>query len=484
MPHDSTTRFCPRCGAHTSAVFCDDDATATLLVGAPPSAPDRIEPGHIVGGRYRIVGRLGHGGFGAVFDAEHVGTGQSMAVKVLAGQSDESDVRRFYREARITARLRHPNTVRVFDFGQDDDGTVYIAMEKLVGQPLDVAISARIRAGRTFSAHEIIHFGAEIAVSLHEAHEAGLVHRDLKPANAFLVDAGRGELPRCKVLDFGIARHIEHSITGNALRGTATHMSPEQVRSDTLDGRSDQYALGVILYQLAARRLPHRGDTPLQTLYQQVDRAPEPLRELVGDQYPARLLDAIHKALAKDRDERFDSAARMAAELRACGAALAREESDDYTAHADTAAFAATQFELAEPDHVDVHAETQAHDSPVTADQTLSPRAGRLAAASWAALVVAVVFFAFAAVTSLGPSEAPTVDLAPNQAPSRAVTPATAALAAPVVKKVGVSDRSAHDRSAPDAAEPPDAGSSKEGSDVQLARPPYSRTDSSAGQGR
>ncbi len=185
-------RYCPVCTERTVKRVCNNDGTTTLLVDAPSSDPNRIQPGHILADRYQVEHEIGRGGFGAVFAARHTGTGQRVGVKVLAAGADDVNVQRFFREARVTAGLQHPNTIRVFDFGQADDGTLFIAMELLVGVSLAQELQARAEHASAFSETEALEVAIAVACSLMEAHESELVHRDLKPQNVVLHNDGFG----------------------------------------------------------------------------------------------------------------------------------------------------------------------------------------------------------------------------------------------------------------------------------------------------
>ncbi len=316
-------RRCPICGGLTDRDLCPADRMATLLVGAAPSDPTRIRVGDLIAGRYEIEKVVGRGGFGAVFQARHTGTGQGVALKVLAagGDDDELALQRFFVEARVTSGLRHPNTVRVFDFGQDDDGLVYLAMELLHGHTLKQELRARRREGRVFTEKEAVEIGIAVSRSLGEAHMAGVVHRDLKPDNVFLHHV-EGDDPVIKVLDFGIVKLAHGGVNESASEGgpgTPAFMSPEQcLNKPDLDGRSDLYALGVILWQLVCGKVPLRGDTEAQTLYMHVHTPPPDLRTQARVPLSTGFVELVEQALAKRKEDRFPDAATMRESLREC----------------------------------------------------------------------------------------------------------------------------------------------------------------------
>ena len=309
----SITRFCPHCDAEMAERVCAADGTATLLLESLSSDLAVLKPGYVLNHRYRLEKELGRGGFGAVYAAKHTGTGQTMAVKVLFSAGDRRSLKRFFREARVTAQLKSKHTIKVFDFGQDDNGMAYLAMELLQGQPLNEVLNDRLRDGRTFSEKETIDVAVAVCKSLNEAHAAGLIHRDLKPHNIFCAEDEDGLV--YKVLDFGIAKSVDQSLTGGSILGTVAYMSPEQAQNDKLDGRSDLYSLGVMLFQLVAGEVPFAGETPIQTLMMHINGTVPPLRLRAQVQLTDRFVDAVERLLSKSPDGRMASAADTIAEL-------------------------------------------------------------------------------------------------------------------------------------------------------------------------
>jgi serine/threonine-protein kinase len=234
-----------------------------------------------------------------------------VALKVLtAVEEDRTAVLRFAREARITAALTSAHTVRVFDFGQEDDGCLYLAMELLAGRTVSDDLRGEMSSGRVYDQPRTLAVARAVLHSLREAHAAGLVHRDLKPQNLFLHEPRAGETV-VKVLDFGIARGSGQPLTGSVVVGTAQYMSPEQAQSLPLDGRSDLYALGVILFQLVTGRVPFAGETPLQTLYLHVSAPLPPIRTSSRTGLDDRFAAAVERALCKDPAQRFADADDM-----------------------------------------------------------------------------------------------------------------------------------------------------------------------------
>lgn len=280
----------------------------------PPFAKDALSyaPGDTVANRYRVAGVLGRGGFGAVYAGEHLGTQQPVAIKMLqADSSDPLAEQRFYREARITAKLSHPNTVRVFDVGRDQDGPLFLVMELLRGRTLEQVLQGLTALRRPMTELEAIEVGSAILRSLAEAHAAGLVHRDLKPANVMLHRVA-GLPDQLKVLDFGCSHSADSNLTAQgAVVGTPSYMSPEQCMGDDIDARADLYALGVILFRCVTLRLPFEDTAILPLLYKHAHEPPPDPRTLAPLPMTDSFAELILRALAKDRQERFADAALM-----------------------------------------------------------------------------------------------------------------------------------------------------------------------------
>ena len=309
-------RFCPQCDAETVELLCSADGSTTLMRHPPDFDLDRdAKIGLVVANRYRLAKELGRGGFGAVFSAQHTGTGQQVAIKLLSAQGDMSQQKRFFREARVTASLKSRHTIRVMDFGQDDLGLSYLAMELLTGRTVDAWLNERTASGQALTESEAVGVGIAVCKSLGEAHLAGLVHRDMKPQNLFCAEIEDGLT--IKVLDFGIVKVNDQSMTGDSIIGTTNYMSPEQAMSQKLDGRSDLYSLGVVLYELVSGRLPFEGETPVQTLVAHIQQAPPPLAERVRSPVSSEFLQIIDNLLSKKPEQRFANATELLAALNA-----------------------------------------------------------------------------------------------------------------------------------------------------------------------
>ncbi len=271
-------------------------------------------------GNYRLVERIGRGGMATVYKAYQPALERYVAVKVMHEQlaaEDPQFFKRFQREAKAIAALRHPHIVQVFDFGVEGD-VPYMVMEYLEGVTLKAELQALTRRGETMPLGEAGRIFQAIASAVEHAHRQGMAHRDLKPANVMLT--ARGEVV---LTDFGIARIVggtQYTATG-AILGTPAYMSPEQGQGRGGDERSDVYALGVILYEMVTGRVPFDADTPLAVIYKHISD-PLPLPRRLNPALPESLEQVILKALAKPPEDRYQRASDMA---RALADALANE---------------------------------------------------------------------------------------------------------------------------------------------------------------
>ena len=312
---------CPKCAKvlEQEPNFCPACGTDLRGLGGSSDTFDGTRGGTI-DGRYRILEKLGEGGMGAVYKVEHVRMGKVAALKRLRPDRalDKAIKARFLQEARVVARLSHPNTVQVFDSGELEDGSLFIVMEYVPGKDLAWHLNAHgpLTEGRAVAV------GAQILASLQEAHEAGVVHRDIKPANVMLVRKKK-QTEQVKLLDFGIAKLQEaegrKSTTGDFV-GTPAYMSPEQIRGEGVDGRSDLYSLGALLFELVTGRQLFVGPTPISVLTQHTE-APPPR---VADASPTVAVSpgfeaVLRRALEKDRSRRFADADEMRLALEALG---------------------------------------------------------------------------------------------------------------------------------------------------------------------
>jgi len=312
-------RTCPACGARTPLAYCTIDGSPTVVAALVAHNLAEYRKDHVVGDRYRIIEPLGKGKATVVFDTEHVGTGQRVAVKLLSADPTNDDgmvaIQRFFREARVSASLDHPNTVRVFDVGQDRAGALFLAMDRLTGETLAQILQRKLIADETLAQAEAITVGVAVLDALSAAHERGLVHRDLKPSNVMLSIDRRGQ-EVVKVLDFGVARTMNSALTRlGELPGAPRYMSPEQCAGRRVDGRSDLYSLACLLYCCVASRPPFEGREPLQIMALHLDAAPPDPRTLTSARLSDRFVSVLMTALAKEPDARYRTADEMKAAL-------------------------------------------------------------------------------------------------------------------------------------------------------------------------
>jgi hypothetical protein len=268
----------------------------------PADLPSRI-------GKYEIVSRVGRGAMGVVYHARDPFLERDVALKVMLPQiaGDPDQKGRFEREARAVAKIVHPNVLTVFDLGYHHDGSPYIAMELLKGQDLLHVL----RGDWSLALERKVDIIVQLLDGLACAHQAGIVHRDVKPANIFLTVDGT-----VKIMDFGVARFTMSSTTGTgAVMGTADYMSPEQVQGAKVDGRTDLWSAGCVLYQLLTGHRPFTGESIMTVFYKITHTAP--VLELPASPEFQALVPIVMRSLARNADERYQNAAEFAAELRA-----------------------------------------------------------------------------------------------------------------------------------------------------------------------
>ncbi len=350
-------------------------------------------------GRYRIERRLGAGAMGEVFLAEDPQIGRRLAlktVKVEEGKPQEIEERkrRLLREARAAGKLLHPNVVTLFDAGEDQ-GTLYLAFEFVEGMDL----ADRVAAGPSLTLADALAIVRQAAEALDYAHRQGVIHRDIKPSNLMITSDGR-----VKVADFGIAKLMDQTsdltMTGSVV-GSPHYLSPEQIRGDELDGRTDIFSLGVLLYEILCNRRPFEADTLTTLVYRILNQDPESIVLRRPDLGP-RLERLVRRMLHKEREQRFGSAAELAAEIAACerelspallaGRALPEDEPSDATirlpTEASTGAARGAPSRPAERPSGVGRTETAVR---ATASQPPKSRVGWVAMAAVALIVVLVV---------------------------------------------------------------------------------------------
>jgi serine/threonine protein kinase len=259
--------------------------------------------GEVLDNRYEVLERIGEGGMGVVFKARQLGVDRLVAIKVLHAELTSRDtlVKRFENEARAVSQLRHPNTIRLYDWQRGDDGHVFIVTELLTGVPL-----ARVLADeRRLEAERALRIIDAICRSLSEAHSAGIIHRDLKPENVFIDHIGNDDV--IKVLDFGLAKFEGGQVATlpGRVSGTPLYMSPEQISGKPCDGRTDVYALGVVLYEMLTGATPFAAQSAVLIFEGHMYNAPPTFAERAPDlTVPPELEALVREMLAKNPDER------------------------------------------------------------------------------------------------------------------------------------------------------------------------------------
>lgn len=324
--------FCPACEVFLAkeAMFCADCGSPLSLAGANNPHPYYehtyqsalptvrlydLDPliGHVIDGKYELISKLGEGGMSVVYRARRAHIGDDVAVKILLGKfvKDDAALARFKREARAAAMLRHPNVITIHDFGETDDdkAPAYIVMEFVRGAPMRELLKNETR----FSVERAVRLMRGICAGVSAAHRQGVVHRDLKPENILVVAPDDDfEFESVRVVDFGLAKLLADAGAGpgGAIVGTPYYMSPEQGMGEPLDTRSDVYSLGAMFYEMLAGSRPFDAETVSgvinRHLYDPPPRFPESLK------IPRRVSSAIMQALAKDPDQRPQTAGDLA----------------------------------------------------------------------------------------------------------------------------------------------------------------------------
>lgn len=338
---NSAAKHCSNCGTPT-VIRTHPDGAASPLASPQfkqseltPSAAGFVETskagshlgsvsvdplvGRLLAGRYRLLSKLGAGGMGTVYRGEHVKINRPTAIKILAADLARKPdfVARFHREAKMASRINHPNAVAIYDFGETEDGLLYIAMELLNGETL----SDTMKQAGGMPLDRVLTITRQAAQALEAAHQIGIVHRDFKPDNVMICQK-TGWRDWAVVLDFGIAKEALIDSEGDSLTlpgfilGTPRYMSPEQVKGEKLDARSDLYSLATVTYEMLSGVLPFQAPTPQEIMVKRVYEHPRPLltsKPLLA--IPSGVEASIMKALSRERSERHESVAEFAAEL-------------------------------------------------------------------------------------------------------------------------------------------------------------------------
>ena len=319
-------KTCPQCGTEydVQTKFCPTDGST--LRSASGSGDDII--GSVIADRYHVIRKLGEGGMGQVYLAEHVKMGRMSAIKVMTPSlvHDTDAVGRFNREAANASKINHPNIAAIYDFGETSDGLIYLAMEFVEGESLTKLCEAL----GALPAPRAAEIARQVASALEAAHERGIVHRDLKPDN-IMISRGRDGADLVKVVDFGIAKAAEgvgQKVTRTGLVvGTPEYMSPEQLTGDTLDGRSDLYALALVTFNMLTGMLPFPGQTTQEALLKRLTERPLSLAEARPDLYwPPALQTALDRALSRLASDRYQHASEFGAAIVAAAAGMSADE--------------------------------------------------------------------------------------------------------------------------------------------------------------
>jgi|LNFM01.1.fsa_nt_gb serine/threonine protein kinase len=286
---------------------------ANAASAAPASGPQN-DPliGRVINDRFRVISLLARGGMGKVYKAEQQPLGRICALKVLNpnynGEHDPEFHKRFFLEASTSSKLRHPNTVTIFDYGSTDDGVYYMAMELLEGRTLH----RLLRENGPLEPARALRIIRQVCRSLREAHSIGVIHRDLKPANIFLCRT-EDEEDFVKVLDFGLVKQLdeggaEHLTQTGLFMGSPKYMAPEQIRGERVSAATDVYALGVVLYEMLAGKVPFDKGNSVNTLMAHVSEALPPLHQINPSvQVPPAIAEFAYRCLAKRAEDRFQT---------------------------------------------------------------------------------------------------------------------------------------------------------------------------------
>lgn len=299
--------------------------------GAPGKSDEH--DGKVFGGKYRVEKLIAKGGMGRVYRATQFPLERPVAIKILNREFQKTDpqfVRRFFLEASTAAKLNHPHTITIFDYGEADSGELYIAMELLKGRPLSKVISSE----GPFTPERALKISIQICRALREAHAMGIIHRDLKPGNVFLLEDG-DEPDYAKVLDFGLvklfrpeseSKQQEAGILGEGdpeltrtgtLLGSPKYMSPEQIQGHPLDPRTDIYSFGVILFQMIAGKAPFTGATGVDVIYKHVHLPLPAISDVAPEvETPAVMEAIIQRCLKKQREDRYASMEELVSALK------------------------------------------------------------------------------------------------------------------------------------------------------------------------
>jgi serine/threonine-protein kinase len=317
--YEGVTRFCTRDGQNLLDVIEQTPASIDETVVKRTSSEEDPMIGRVIAGRYRLIEKLGQGGMGAVYKGQHVKINRLTAIKVLTSElvSNQEFIARFQREAEMASQIDHPNAVAIYDFGEAEDGLIYIAMEFVNGKPL----SAILKKDGTLALDRVVRIAKQAAEALGAAHGLGIIHRDFKPDNIMICDKP-GRPDWVEVVDFGIAKRAVSDTQQTGLTqvgfvlGTPLYMSPEQVMGEDLDPRSDLYSLALVVYEMLTCALPFSGATTQSQMMKRVVEPPMPLTLARPQLTLPRAVEAvILRALSRKPEDRYSSTSEFAEAL-------------------------------------------------------------------------------------------------------------------------------------------------------------------------
>jgi len=319
-------KVCPVCGIEYAddLKFCPADGH-TLRAASPAATL----VGQVIADSYYVQRKLGEGGMGEVYLAEHVKMGRKSAIKVMSAAMahDPDSVARFNREAKNASQINHPNVCAIYDFGETPDGLIFLAMEFVEGEPLTALLA---REG-TLALPRAVDITRQVGEALQAAHDLGIVHRDLKPDNVMLMRRGNQDV--VKVVDFGIAKAVGAEQAGQKVTktgfvvGTPDFMSPEQLSGDPLDGRSDLYSLALVFYQMVTGTLPFTADSAQEAMVKRLTDQPVPLAAARPDlKFPPEVQAVLDRALARRASDRYASVTLFAQDLIAASGGGATQQ--------------------------------------------------------------------------------------------------------------------------------------------------------------
>jgi serine/threonine protein kinase len=319
--YPAEARFCPRDGSRLvqgQSMIIKPPPPRDAVVPEPPAPVARVDlRGQVLDGRYEIERKVGEGGMSFVYLATDVATGEQCAIKVLSAElsRDENAMARLRREAGLGMRLVHANVCHIIRLGETPDGLVYVVMPFVTGELLS---DRNLRRG-SLPLDEVVRFVADIAAGLHAAHELAIVHRDLKPENVMIRRDPTGA-ERAVVMDFGLAKErradaeLQKLTATGVILGTPEFMSPEQLRGQPLDRRTDVYSLSLMIFEMLTGELPFDGRTPQEIMISRLRNNPKPLRTLRPD-LPEAVERELLRAMSREADARHATAPELATAL-------------------------------------------------------------------------------------------------------------------------------------------------------------------------